>query len=213
MAQHAQDAHESRHFLIAEQIAPDHFTRVLRDPEYWRKISYQERNNNLLLSETIKLIEQMKVASGDIDIIECGIEIGYSEWMYHSQMGMFAIIMIPPFDHEQLARLHGMAFGIPRIDDFVYKCEQIPGKLFTNASCKAPDWVLSPEGEVGARVIISAWPADIPYYETQLPTPPSSDHVGHTEECTRLPIPEGCLISALPNGQSGDQQPQTMAED
>ena len=48
-------------------------------PEYWGEISYQERNNNLLLSETIKLIEQMKV--GDIDIIECGIEIGYREQM------------------------------------------------------------------------------------------------------------------------------------
>ena len=36
--------------------------------EYWGEISFQERNNNLLLSETIKSIEQMKV--GDIDIIE-----------------------------------------------------------------------------------------------------------------------------------------------
>ena len=49
--------------------------KVFRDLEYWRNISYQERNNNLLLAETIKLIEQMK--DGDIDIIECGIEIGY----------------------------------------------------------------------------------------------------------------------------------------
>ena len=29
--------------------------------------------------------------------------------------------------HEQLARLHGMAFGISRINDDVYKCEPIPG--------------------------------------------------------------------------------------
>ena len=42
MAQKAQDAHELRHFQIAEQITPDHFTRVLRDPKYWSKISYQE---------------------------------------------------------------------------------------------------------------------------------------------------------------------------
>ena len=42
-------------------------------------------NNNLLLSETIKLIEQMKV--GDISVIECGIEIGYRERMHHSQAG------------------------------------------------------------------------------------------------------------------------------
>ena len=109
------------------------------------------RNNNLLLSETIKLIEQMKV--GDINIIECGIEIGYRERMYHSQVGMFAI---PLLDHTQLRKLYGMAFGIPRIDDDVYKCEQIPGKLFTNASGEAPDWVLSQEGEGGARVIASA---------------------------------------------------------
>ena len=53
MAQKTQDAHERRHFQIAEQIAPEHFTRVLRDPEYWREISYNERNNNLLLLEII----------------------------------------------------------------------------------------------------------------------------------------------------------------
>ena len=57
MAQKAQDAHKRKHIQIVEQIAPDHFTRV--------------RNNNLLLSETIELIEQLKV--GDFDIIECGI--------------------------------------------------------------------------------------------------------------------------------------------
>ena len=50
MAQKAQDAHERRNFHIAEQITPDHFTMVLRNPEYWREISYQERNNNLLPS-------------------------------------------------------------------------------------------------------------------------------------------------------------------
>ena len=69
MAQKTQDAHERRHFQIAEQIAPEHFTRVLRDPEYWRDTSYQERNDNLFLSETIKLIQQLMV--GDISIIKC----------------------------------------------------------------------------------------------------------------------------------------------
>ena len=58
---------------------------------------------------------------------------------------MFAI---PFLDHEQLARLHGMAFGIPSINGSVYKCEPIPGKLFTNAS-------VSLEGEGGAHVIMS----------------------------------------------------------
>ena len=33
MAKKAQDAHERRNFQIAEQIAPDHFTRVLRVEE------------------------------------------------------------------------------------------------------------------------------------------------------------------------------------
>ena len=57
-----------RRIQIAKQTALDHFIRVLCDPEYWREISYQELNNNLLLLETIKLIEQMKVC--DIDILE-----------------------------------------------------------------------------------------------------------------------------------------------
>ena len=87
--------------------------------------------------------------NGVINIIECGIEIGYREWMYNAQVGMFAI---QPLDHKNLKRLHGMALGIPRIDDNVYKCELIPGKLFTNASGKAPDWVLSQEGEGSAKV-------------------------------------------------------------
>ena len=51
MAQKAQDAHERRHFQIAEPTVSDHFIRVLRDPEYWREISYQELNSNLLLSK------------------------------------------------------------------------------------------------------------------------------------------------------------------
>jgi hypothetical protein len=62
MAQKAQDEHELRHLQIAEQIAPDQFTRILRDPEYWLSISYQERNNNLnlFLPKPIKLIQEMK---------------------------------------------------------------------------------------------------------------------------------------------------------
>ena len=89
-------------------------------------------NNNLLLSETIKLIEQMKV--GDIGVIECGIEIGYRERMHHSQAGMFDT---PHLDHRKLRRLHGMAFGIPRIDDDVHKREPIPGKLFNGLQTQA----------------------------------------------------------------------------
>ena len=49
-----------------------------------------------------------------------------------------------------------MVFGIPRIDDDVYKCvptrkSRIPGQLFTNEYGEAPDWVLLPEGEGGAK--------------------------------------------------------------
>ena len=124
---------------------------MLRDPEYSSEITYQERNNNLLLSETVGLIRQLE--DGDISIIECGIEIGYRERMYQAQAGMFAISLL---NREQLVKLHGMAFGIPRFDDSVYKCELILGKLFTNASGEAPDWVLSPEVEGGAHVIMSA---------------------------------------------------------
>ena len=92
--------------------------------------------------------------------------------MYLSQVGMFAI---PHLDNEQLARLHGMAFGIPHIDDSAYKSEPIPGKLFTNESCEAPDWALSLEGGGGSRVIMSTWPAEMSYYQTPLQTPPSAD--------------------------------------
>ena len=88
----------------------------------------------MLLSEPIKPIKQLKV--GDISITECEIEIRYRERMYHSQMGMFAI---PFLDHKRLVRLHCMAFGTRRIDDPVFKCEPIPWKLFTNASCEAED--------------------------------------------------------------------------
>ena len=97
----------------------------------------------------------MKV--GDIDIIECWIEIGYSERMYHAQVRMFDI---PHLDNRQLQRHHCMAFGIPRIDDDVEKYQPIPGKLFTNASAEAPDWVLSPEGKGGAKRIMAPWPVD-----------------------------------------------------
>ena len=112
--------------------------------------------------------------------------------MYHSQVGMFAI---PHLNRKNLKRLHDMAFGIPRIDDDVYKCEPIPDKLFTNARGEAPGWVLSQ----GARVIMSAWPADFPCYMTPLPTLPSNDIDKFTKESTRLPIPEGCFITDLAN--------------
>ena len=41
LAQMLQEEHDKRHVQIAEQATPDHFIRMLRDPEYWRCISYQ----------------------------------------------------------------------------------------------------------------------------------------------------------------------------
>ncbi len=38
-------------------------------------------------------------------------------------------------------------------------------------------------------------------------------HTHSGAECTRLPIPEGCLISEYANGQSGDQLPPSEAVD
>ena len=52
---------------------------------------------------------------------------------------------------------------------------------------------------------MSAWPADFPCYMTPLPTLPSNDIDKFTKESTRLPIQEGCLISELVNGQSGEE--------
>ena len=92
----------------------------------------------------------------------------------------------------------------------VYKCEPIHGNLFTNASGEAQDCVLKPEGGGGEHVTMLAWPADTPCGSPPRGSKPSMQ----TEECTRLPIPEGVLISENANGQSGDQQPQPpMAED
>ena len=133
-------------------------------------------------------------------MIECAIEIAYRELMYFSQAGMF---YISELNHEEQ---HGMSLDIPRTDDSVHKCEPILGNLFTIASGGAPDWVLSPEGGGGARVIMLAWPADM-LWESR------SKQSGRTEDCTRLPILEGGLISEFANGQSDDQQPKPMAED
>ena len=116
---------------------------------------------------------------------------------------------IPPIEDRNLKRLHSMAFGIPCINDDVYKCIPTPGQLFTNEYGEAPEWVLAPEGEGGEKRIIIPWPADCGYY----PSSPKKDVGGRTKESTRLPIQEGCLISELANGQSGDQQSQPMARD
>ena len=148
LAQKTQEEHERRHAQIAEQIAPDHFLRELRDPEYWRNLAYQASNNNRPLTEIVQLVGRVK--NNDIDIIECAIQIGYYERMDHAQVGMFSI---PPVTHKNLIRLHSMAFGIPRITGNynAYTCIPTPGQLFTNQWGDAVDWVLMPKGVLGAK--------------------------------------------------------------
>ena len=123
----------------------------------------------MLLAEIIKLIGQMK--DGDVDIIECGIEIGYRERMHYALFGMFNI---PRVEDKILKRPHSMTFGIPRIDDDIYKCTPTPGQLFTNQWGDAPVWVLSQEGEGGVKRIITPWQAVCEYY----PPSPKKD-IGH----------------------------------
>ena len=127
LAQKAQDEHAHRHAQIAKQIAPDHFLRELRDPEYWRNLAYQAYNDNRLLFEIVRLVGMLK--NNEIDIVECAIQIGYYERMYFAQVRMFTI---PPVTRKNLIRMHSMAFCIPRIDHDAYTCIPIPGKLFTN---------------------------------------------------------------------------------
>jgi hypothetical protein len=93
--------------------------------------------------------------------------------------------------------------GIPRINDPIYKCEPKPGQLFTNSFGGPPDWVLSQEGDRCGQVEIKSWPAKL----TTIMMDQGEGLAPHAEECTRLPISEGCLISEYANGQSGDQRP------
>ena len=188
LAQMLQEEHDKIHLQLAEQTTPDHFIRALRDPEYWRRISYQERNNNSLLSTSMKFVVQLQ--NDDINIIECATKLGRLESMYYAQTGMFDI---PVVKDENLNRLHAMAFGIPRIDDEAYKCSPKVGELFTNQWGDAPDWVLLLEGYGGARRTITPWPASCEYYPPA--QSPKKDSGGRTDENIRLPIQEGCLIS------------------
>ena len=160
LAQKAQEEHERRHKQIVEQFAPDHYMRIIRDPEYWRNLGYQECNNNRLLTEIVRIVKQLK--NNEIDIIECSIQIGSYECMYYDQRGMFALPETIPY--KDILRLHSMALGIPRINDSAYTCVPTPGQLFTNQWGDAPDWVLMPEGVFGATRTITPWPADCPYY-------------------------------------------------
>ena len=184
-----QEEHDKRHVQIAEQATPDHFIRILRDPEYWRCISYQESNNNSYFSTSMQLVNQFR--DNTINIIELATKLGRIDSIFSEVTGMFDI---PPVTDATLNRLHAMAFGIPRIDDAAYKCTTKVSKCFTNQWGDAPDWdhwVLLPEGGGGARRTITQWPASCVYYAQS----PKKDNGGSTDERTRLPIPEGCMIS------------------
>jgi hypothetical protein len=89
-------------------------------------VTSQGRNNNCLLNKKLGSIHQ--VADGSLTAIDCKIQLGYHERMYHAQSGM---LYIPQLSGEQLARLHGIAMCISRISDPIYKREQILGKLYT----------------------------------------------------------------------------------
>ncbi len=130
------------------------------------------------------------MACGYISIIDTGIQLSHltGKLLYYSQSD---VLMIP----------HGTTMGIPRINDPIYKCEPTPGQLFTNNFGGPPDWVLSPEGDGCGPVETKSWPAGLTRMDKgEVPAP-------HAEECARLPIPEGCLISEYANGQSDDQRP------
>ena len=94
----------------------------------------------------MKLVRQIR--DNKINIIELATKLGRIDRMNSEQTGMFDI---PPVTDATLNRLHAMAFGIPRIDDDAHKCTPTVGELFTNQWGDAPDWVLLPEGDGGAR--------------------------------------------------------------
>jgi hypothetical protein len=120
------------------------------DPDYWRTITYQERNNIQYLKEELGIIRQ--VACSHLSIIDAGIQLSYLKRFY-SKTGTY---FNPLLNTKQLPRVHGITMGIPRINDPIYKCEPTPGKFFTNASGGPPDSVLSPEGDGCSSVVIKA---------------------------------------------------------
>ena len=98
-------------------------------------------------------------------------------------MHSFGMFSIQPIEDKNLKQLHSMAFGIPRIDDDIYKCIPTPGQLFTNKYGEAPDWVLLPEGEGCAKRIIMPWPENCGYY----PPSPRKDIRGRSEDSGKAP--------------------------
>ena len=52
------------------------------DLDYWRTITYQERNNNQYLNEELGVIR--RVACSYISIIDAGIQLSYLKLLYYS---------------------------------------------------------------------------------------------------------------------------------
>ncbi len=126
----AQDNHERKLrnlWQLAESVGKDHIKHMYSDPEYWCNYSIQERNINKLFSSTVVLARQIE--KGTSPIIDFGIELGSLQRMYHQGMGMF---YFPQLETQELHNLHGLALGIQSLSCSIFKCEPIPGKLFTN---------------------------------------------------------------------------------
>jgi hypothetical protein len=89
---------------------------------------------------------ERQIDKGTLSIINFGIELRYIQQMYHQSSGMF---YFPQFERRELHNLHGIALGIQSFSDSIFKCEPMPGKLFTiqitNHYGGPPDWVAQQE--------------------------------------------------------------------
>jgi hypothetical protein len=141
VAQVAQENHERSIWQLAESVGADHVKRMYSDPEYWRNYSIQERNINKLFMSTVDLARQ--IDKGTLSMIDFGIQLGSLQRMFHQSAGIF---YFPQLETHELHQLHGITMGIPSLSDSIFKCEPVPGQLFTNQHGGPPDWVALPEG-------------------------------------------------------------------
>ena len=74
-----------------------------------------------------------------------------SGMMYHKSSGLS---YFPTLKAAQLHSLHAVALGIAKLSDPIFKCEQIPGQLFTNHYGGPPDWVMLQEGRKASEATI-----------------------------------------------------------
>jgi hypothetical protein len=63
--------------------------------------------------------------------------------VFHQNIWIF---YFPPLETHELHHLQGIAMGIPNLLDSIFKCELVPGQLFTNQHGGPPDWVALQEG-------------------------------------------------------------------